>query len=195
MKNKIILFLTIFFIASTANAFENKYGETRFGVNFGHAFESYKGFKYIDKTNYEDSFKTWDLNVTHFFNNGFNLSASTTRLINHKSKRRALDLNFNEEFTLESQTYIDTFLIGYKYKKVNTSLVIANVQSKSRAYNEFFDETSKISSIVPAINISFFPKQFLIGKQKFDLVPSFSFYKSKELGIKRGMSANINFLF
>ena len=151
--------------------------------------------KYIDKTNFEDDLKTWDFNITHFFKNGLNFSASTTRLINHKSKRLAWDLNYNEEFTLESQTYIDTFLIGYKVGKINTSLVIENVQSESRSYNQFFDEKSKVSSIVPALNISYYAKQFKVGGHKIDIVPSVSFYKSNELGIKRGISSNINFLF
>jgi hypothetical protein len=189
-----VLLLSLIWV-NPAKAFESKYGTTRFGINFGHAFETYNDFVYIDQSRIEDDFKTWDFNLTHFFKNGFNISVSTTRLINHKSKRLAFDKNFNEVFNLEVQTYIDTLLFGYKYKRVNTSLVIANVQSKSRAYNEFFDETSKVSSIVPAINISYFLTNFEVLNKNIDIVPSVSFYKSKELGIKQGMSANINFLF
>jgi len=176
--------LIFFLLTSTANA-----GVTKFGVGFSHSFEDYKGFEYIDSLDYEDSFKTINLNATHFFNNGLNFSIGSNRLINHKHKRKARQSN--HEFNYEYQSFVDTLMIGYKIKRVNTSLVLANVTLKSRAYNNYFDKREKISSIIPAINFSYQLASF----KEVGLVPSLSFYRSKELGITKGVLANINFMF
>jgi hypothetical protein len=176
--------LIIFLLTSAANA-----GITKFGAGFSQNFEDYKDFKYADSQNYEDDFRTINLNVTHFFNNGLNLSIGSNRLINHKSKRKAIQSG--QEFNYDYQSFVDTFMIGYKIKRLNTSLVLANVTLKSRAYNEYFDKQSKISAIIPAINFSYQIASF----KGVNVVPSLSFYWSKELGITKGVLANINFMF
>lgn len=181
MIKTIFIFLLL---TSAANA-----GVTKFGIGLSQSFEDYKNFKYTDSQNYEDDFKTINFNATHFFNNGLNLSIGSNRLINHKHNRKAIQLG--QEFNYDYQSFIDTLAIGYKIKRLNTSFVLANVTLKSRAYNDYFDKQSQISAIIPAINFS-----YQIGYFKgISVVPSLSFYRSKELGITKGVLANINFMF
>lgn len=177
------LFVTIFLPISTAQA------STKFGASFSHSFEDYKNFKYTDSKNPKDNFKTITLNATHFFDNGLNISIGSNRLINHKSKRTATLSGV--QFKYEYQSFVDSLSVGYKINRVNTSLVLANVNLKSVSYNESFYQKSKISAIVPAINISY--AAYKAGDVV--VVPSLTFYKSNELGITRAVMANINFMF
>ncbi len=177
------LLVTIFLPISTAQAV------TKISASFSHSFEDYKNFEYTDSKNPEDNFKTISFNVTHFFNNGLNISASSNRLINHKSKREAMQSGV--QFRYDHQSFIDSLSIGYKVNRVNTSLVLANVNLKSVSYNEYFYRKSKISAIVPAINISY--AAYKAGD--IVAVPSLTFYKSNELGITKAVMANINFMF
>ncbi len=176
--------LILLLLTSTANA-----GLSKVGFGIIHGFEDYKDFSYTDQENYEDGFKTINLNVTHFLNNGLNFSIGSNRLINYKHKRKAIQSN--HEFNYEYQSFVDTLMIGYKIKRVNTSLVLANVTLKSRAYNNYFNEKEEISAIIPAINFSY----HLISVKGISIVPSVSFYRSAELGITKGLLANINFMF
>lgn len=186
MMRKLIisLIVTLLFPISVTNA-----GVTKFGVSFGHSFEDYKNFEFTDHTNFEDNLKTPNFNITHFYKNGFVTSASSNRLINYKSKRHARQSD--QDFSYEIQSFIDTISVGYKIKKVTTSLILANVNLESRAYNNYFDKKSKISAIVPALNFSYHLTTF----KGVSIVPSVSFYSSSGLGITRGMLANINFMF
>ena len=176
--------ILILFLSTNANA-----GITKFGVSFGHSFEDHKDFEFTDHSNLENSFKTPNFNITHFYKNGFVTSISSNRLINYKSKRHARQSD--QDFSYEHQSFIDTLSVGYKIKKVTTSLILANVNLESRAYTDYFYEKSKISAIVPAINFSYHLTTF----KDVSVVPSISFYSSSSLGITRGMLANINFMF
>lgn len=176
--------LILFLLTSTANA-----GVTKFGIGFNQAFEDHKNFEFTDRANFEDNFKTPSFNLTHFYRNGLVTSISSNRLINYKSKRQAEQSG--QDFIYEHQSFVDFISLGYKIKKVTASLILANVNVESRAYNRYFDEESKISAIVPALSFSYQLKTF----KSVNLVPSLSFYSSSGLGITRGMSANINFMF
>ena len=182
MIKKTILILLL--LTSTANA-----GVTKFGVSFGHSFEDHKDFEFTDHANFEDNFKTPNFNITHFYKSGFVTSASSNRLINYKSKRHARQSG--QDFNYDYQSFVDTLSVGYKIKKVTTSLILANVNLESRAYNNYFDKESKISAIVPALNFSYHLTSF----KGVNVIPSVSFYSSNGLGITRGMLANINFMF
>ena len=184
MRKIIKLILIFFYLTSTAQA-----GVTKFGAGFSRSFEDYKNFEYTDSPNFEDDFKTVSLNATHFFNNGLNISVGTNRLLNHKFKRKAIQSDV--QLSYEYQSFVDYIAAGYRINKLNTSLVVANVILESRAYNNYFDKQEKKSAIVPALNLSY---DFTLVKG-LDLVPSLSFYRSKELGITRGVLANINFMF
>ena len=176
--------LILFLLTSSANA-----GVTKFGVSFGHSFEYYKNFEFTDHANFEDNFKTPNFNITHFYKNGLVTSISSNRLINYKHKRKAIQSG--QDFNYDYQSLVDTLAIGYKIKKVTTSLILANVILESRAYTDYFYEKSKISAIVPAINFSYHLTSF----KGVNVIPSVSFYSSNGLGITRGMLANINFMF
>lgn len=176
--------LILFFLTSTANA-----GVTKFGISFGHSFEDYKNFEFTDHANFENNFKTPNFNLTHFYKNGLVTSINSNRLINYKSKRQASQSG--QDFSYEYQTFIDSLSVGYKIKKVTTSLILANVNAESRAYNQYFDKQSKVSAIVPALNFSYHLTTF----KSVSVVPSVSLYSSSALGITRGMLANINFMF
>lgn len=131
-----------------------------------------------DRKNTEKTYaKNINLNLHYFFDNGVNFSAGTNRVLNQESKLKLDQLDtFNK-------VYIDTLLIGYKINRLNTSFAIANVNSKT--------SFSKNSAIVPAINISYFLSSF----DKVILVPSVTFYRSKELDITKGIALNINLMF
>ena len=176
--------LILFLLTSTANA-----GVTKFGIGFNQAFEDHKNFEFTDRANFEDNFKTPSFNLTHFYRNGLVTSISSNRLINYKSKRQAKQSG--QDFSYEHQSFVDFISLGYKIKKVTASLILANVNVESRAYNRYFDKESKISAIVPALSFSYQLKTF----KSVNLVPSLSFYSSSGLGITRGISTNINFMF
>lgn len=176
--------LILFLLTSTANA-----GVTKFGISFNQAFQDHKNFEFTDRANFEDNFKTPSFNLTHFYRNGLVTSISSNRLINYKSKRRARQSD--QDFSYQHQSFVDFISFGYKIKKVTASLILANVNLESRAYNNYFDKKSKISAIVPALNFSYHLTTF----KGVSVVPSVSFYSSNGLGITRGMLANINFMF
>jgi hypothetical protein len=121
--------------------------------------------------------------------NNFNWSINTNRLFNNEIKRSVKRKSDNLIFQNETKITTDSFLLGYKIKRFNPSLIVSNIESsKFLYYNNSLVGYENKRAIVPGINLGYFATK--------NFVPSFSYIlPNKELDLEGAFSLNINYIF
>jgi len=145
--------------------------------------------KYENLKNPKDQLKSISVGLSKFYDNNFNWSISTNRLFSGEIERSVKRKSDGLIFENKSKVTIDPFLLGYKVKRFNISLIVANVKaSKFLYYNGSLVGYENKSAILPGFNFGYFANK--------NFIPSFSYIlPSKELDLEGALSLNINYIF
>lgn len=195
MKKSVMKLITISFIflLSTCNIVLANDVRWNVGISYFYANINDPEYDFVDKyetlKNPKDQFKSISVGLSKFYDNNFNWSISTNRLFNSEIKRSVKRKSDGLIFQNETKTTIDSLLLGYRIKRFNPSLIIANVEaSKFLYYNNSLVKYENKRAIIPGINLGYFVTK--------NFVPSFSYIlPNKELDLEGAFSLNINYIF
>lgn len=145
--------------------------------------------KYENLKNPKDQLKSISVGLSKFYDNNFNWSISTNRLFSGEIERSVKRKSDGLIFENKSKVTIDPLLLGYKIKRFNISLIVANVKaSKFLYYNGSLVGYENKSAILPGFNFGYFANK--------NFIPSFSYIlPNKELDLEGALSLNINYIF
>jgi len=191
MKKSIVI--SFIFLLCNCNFLLANNVKLNIGVSYSYANINDPKYDFINKyetiKNPTDQFKSISIGLSKFYSNNFNWSISTNRLFNSEIKRSVKRKSDNLIFQNKTKTTIDSLLLGYRIKRFNPSLIIANVEiNKSLYYQNLLVGYENKHSILSGLNLSYFTTK--------NFVPSFSYIlPNKELHLKSVFSLNFNYIF
>ena len=163
------------------------------GLSYMYANINDKDFDFINKyesvKNPKDQFRSVNFSSSVFYDNGFNTTISTNRLLNNETKRTVKRKSDGLTFQNETKTTIDSITLGYKINRFNPVIVLANVgMSKHLFYKNNLVGYEKKHSIVGGFNLGYFTLTRFIPSVTYIL-------PNKELDLEGAFSINVNYLF
>ena len=161
------------------------------GLSYLYANINDKNYDYVDKYESAESLKDQSFNVgaSTFFENNINISLSTNRFLENPVKRTVLRKRDKLQFLNKTKTTIDSISIGYKIKRFNPAVILANVKmQKSLYYKDNLVGKSSNTTIVGGINLGYFVTKNIMASASYIL-------PNRELDLESAFAINLNYLF
>lgn len=161
------------------------------GVSYLYANINDKNYDYVDKYESAESLKDQSFNIgaSTFFKNNINVSLSTNRLLENPVRRAVIRKKDKLQFLNKTKTTIDSISIGYKIKRFNPSIVLANVKmQKSLYYKDNLVGKSSNATILGGVNLGYFITKNIIASTSYIL-------PNQELDLESAFVINLNYLF